>query len=152
MAHWIRTGVIAFAALGCGAPVFAMDPHDCASSVAELRRLAGDPLFAARWEETSMLDGKPLLVSITEREGRLFLAFFKTHEGVWAEGPVAICAASTELEARIAKSHIVMGPAAHWLLRQSLGNGATFSLRRLASGQLRIATPGWSGVFSPRHE
>jgi len=129
-----------------------MDHRDCATSIDELRRLAGDASFALKWDETSMTDDKPLVVTLSERDGALFLAFNKTHEGLWAEGRVDVCASSsanTDLEARIAKGRIRVGPAAHWLLRQSLGQGATFALRKLGSGQLRIATPGWSGVFSP---
>lgn len=128
---------------------FAAELRSCASTFDELRHLAGEPTFASRWEETSMTDGKPLVVSISEQDGSLFLGFIKTREGLWAEGPVAVCASNAELEARIARNRIHVGPAAHWLLRHSLGEGATFTLRRLATGQLRIATPGWSGIFSP---
>jgi hypothetical protein len=42
-----------------------------------------------------------------------------------------------------------VGPAANWLLRQSLAGGARFALALQPGGQLRIATPGWSGAFVP---
>ena len=126
----------------------AFEPPHCASSFDELRSLAADPAFPLRWKELSMADGKPLVVTITQRDGSLFLEFVKSQEGVWAQGPAAICATPDGLEARIARSHIRVGPAAHWLLRTSLGEGATFRLRRLATGQLQIGLPGWSGLFA----
>lgn len=100
-----------------------------------------------------MTDGKPLVVSIREQDGSLHMEFQKTREGLWAEGAAVICAASAGsagLEARL--SRLRAGPAAHWLLRHSMGQDPTFTLSRLATGQLRIATPGWHGVFSPRHD
>jgi len=127
----------------------ALELRHCAATFDELRSLAGDPAFPAKWEEVSMADGKPLVVSIKEHDGSLFLEFVKTHEGLWAEGPAAICAAAPGLEATIARNRIHIGPAAHWLLRHSLGAGARFRLGRLATGQLHIATPGWSGTFAP---
>jgi hypothetical protein len=127
----------------------AAQPRDCVSSVEGLAHLAGEP-FPLRWEETSMTDGKPLVVSIREKDGSLFMEILKTREGLWAEGSAVICPGPGRLEARI--SRVRLGPAAHWLLRQSLGQGATFTLSRLAQGQLRIATPGWQGAFSPRRD
>jgi hypothetical protein len=121
----------------------------CANTQHELRQVARDPGFALTWVETSMSDGKPLQVAISERDGALFLAFHKAQEGLWAEGVAVVCEAGDDLEARIAQDRIRLGPAAHWILRQSLGRGASFSLRRVAPGRLRIATPGWSGVFVP---
>ena len=97
-----------------------------------------------------MTDGKPLIVSILEREGSLFMEFLKTGEGLWAEGTAVICKGGVGLEARITR--VRLGPATHWLMRQSMGQGATFTLSRLATGQLRIATPGWQGSFTPRRD
>lgn len=99
-----------------------------------------------------MSDGKPLIVSIMEREGSITLEFFKTREGLWAEGDVVICRSDANLEARMKKGRIRLGPAAHWIVRQSVGQGGTFLLSRLATGQLRIATPGWHGAFSPMRD
>ncbi len=121
----------------------------CANTQHELRQLARDPGFSLTWVETSMTDGKPLQVAISECDGALFLAFHKAQEGLWAEGAATVCESGDDLEARIAQDRIRLGPAAHWILRQSLGRGASFSLRRVAPGRLRIATPGWSGVFVP---
>jgi hypothetical protein len=101
-----------------------------------------------RWEETSMTDGKPLVVSIMERDGVLFLEFWKTREGLWAEGGAVICRSGAGLEARIGR--LRMGPAAHWILRHSMGHANTFVLSRQATGQLQIATPGWKGDFLPK--
>ena len=43
----------------------------CAATLSELRVLLGDVSFPLVWEETSMDDGKPLVVSILEKEGSL---------------------------------------------------------------------------------
>lgn len=99
-----------------------------------------------------MSDGKPLIVSIVEREGSITLEFFKTREGLWAQGDVVICGSNANLEARMKKGRIRLGPAAHWIVRQSVGRGGTFVLSRLAADQLRIATPGWHGMFSPMRD
>lgn len=126
------------------------EPPQCTASLEGLHRLVGEASFPLRWEETSMTDGKPMVVSILERDGSLFIEFLKTREGLWAEGIAVICAGGAGLEARIGR--VRLGPAAHWLVRQSIGQGATFTLSRLATGQLRIATPGWRGDFSPRRD
>lgn len=124
----------------------------CAATIGELKALAGDASFPLRWQETSMSDGKPLVVAIAEREDMLFLEFIKTREGLWAEGQAKVCGSGARFEARLRRGGVRLGPAAHWILRQSLGQGATFVLSRLPGGQLSIATPGWSGLFEPLHE
>jgi hypothetical protein len=125
----------------------------CASTVGELRALLQVPGLALRWQETTMGDGKPLVVSLVEAEGRLHLAFVKTREGLWAEGPATVCADGGTLEAVVTARDIRLGPAAHWLLRQALlARGARFALVPLPGGDLRIGTGGWSGVFHPLAE
>lgn len=124
----------------------------CATTIGEFKDLAGDAAFPLRWQETSMSDGKPLVVAIGEREGTLFLEFTKTREGLWAEGRAKVCSSGTRLEARLRPGTMQLGPAAHWIVRQSMGQGATFVLSRLPGGHLRIATPGWSGLFVPLQE
>lgn len=99
-----------------------------------------------------MTDGKPLIVSIMERDGSIVLEFVKTGEGLWAQGTAVICKSNADLEARMKKGRVRVGPAAPWILRHSIGQGATFVLSRLATDQLRIAAPGWHGAFSPRHD
>lgn len=123
---------------------------ECAANIAELRTIADDPSFPLRWQETSMTDGKPLTVTITEKDGSIFLEFVKRQEGLWAEGTALICRSSAGLEARMTKGLVHLGPAAHWILRHSIGRGGTFVLSRLATGELRIARPGWHGVFLPK--
>ncbi|TWO71982.1 hypothetical protein FN976_08335 [Caenimonas sedimenti] len=136
------------AALGaCAVAALANPAHGCATSIAQLRALLGDAGFALHWREVSMRDGMPLVVRVSEEEGRLVLRFVKTAAGLWAEGPAEFCLAGEHLEARIARERIRVGPAAPWLLRQSLGGGARFVLARLPQGQLRIGATGWSGVF-----
>ncbi len=129
-----------------GLPGRAASLEACATTVEGLKLLAGDPSFPLRWEEISMSDGKPLVVSITERDGALFLEFMKTREGLWAEGAAVVCRGSAGLEARM--GHPRMGPAAHWILRSAAGEARSFTLARHASGHLRIATFGWQGTFS----
>lgn len=124
----------------------------CAATIGELKAIAGDASFPLRWQETSMSDGKPLVVVIAERDDALFLEFTKAREGLWAEGQAKVCGSGARLEARLRRGGLRLGPAAHWILRQSLGHGATFVLSRLPGGQLRIATPGWSGLFVPQHD
>lgn len=97
-----------------------------------------------------MDDGRPLVLSILEREGSLFLRFVKTEEGLWAEGVIAICAKGPALEARFTPERLRVGPAAHWAMRLVLANGADFTMTRPGGSQLRLATTGWSGTFVPR--
>lgn len=128
----------------------AREAQPCATTLGELKIMLGDPAFPLRWEETSMDDGKPLVVSILEKNGVLLLEFTKTREGLWAESAGIICKTSgADLETRFSGEQVRLGPAASWILRQALGNGGKFTLTKLGSEQLRIATNGWSGSFSP---
>ncbi|HSV36849.1 MAG TPA: hypothetical protein VLI46_14905 [Ramlibacter sp.] len=126
----------------------ALEPHQCAASLESLKVLAADASFPLRWEEASMSDGKPLIISILEKDGLLFLEFVKTREGLWAEGAATICRGSAGLEVRF--GHLRMGPAAHWILRLSEGRERIFGMSRQARGHLQLATPGWSGAFVPK--
>ena len=120
----------------------------CATTLAGLRTLLNEPQFALSWRETSMDDGKPLLVSIQEREGALSLEFVKAGEGLWAQSSGALCRTDKGLEIRFTAQQIRIGPAANWMLRLALGNGGKFTLTRPAPAQLHIATTGWSGLFA----
>ena len=128
----------------------ALAAPECAATLSEFRSLLGDATFALTWEETTMGDGKPLVVSILERDGALFLEFIKTREGLWAQSAGVICRAGTDLEIRFDAGQVHLGPAANWVLRLALENGGKFTLSRPATDQLRIATSGWSGTFSPK--
>lgn len=121
----------------------------CAATLSEFGLLLGEQSFPLKWEETTMDDGKPLVMSIVENNGSLFLEFTKTGEGLWAESPGVICTTGTDFEARFSGQQIRLGPAAGWILRYALRNGGKFTLTKLGSGQLRIATSSWSGIFSP---
>lgn len=136
--------VLLTASAGCNAA--------CASTLGELRALLQAPRFALRWQETTMGDGKPLVVSLAEGEGRLHLAFVKAREGLWAEGPALVCDDSGTPEAVLTARDIHLGPAAHWLVRQALSRGARFALVPLPGGELRIGTTGWSATFRPLAE
>ncbi len=131
---------------------FNCDAHElqiCAATISELRVMLGEQKFPLKWEETTMGDGKPLVVSIVENNGSLFLEFIKTREGLWAESPGVICKTGADLEAQFTGEQIHLGPAANWVLRYALRNGGKFTLTKLGSDQLRIATGGWKGIFSP---
>lgn len=122
----------------------------CAATISELRVMLADQAFPLIWEETSMDDGKPLVVSIREKNGNILLEFIKTREGLWAESAGVICKTGTDIETRFAGKDVRLGPAANWVLRYALGDGGKFTLTRMGPEQLKIATSGWSGVFSPR--
>jgi hypothetical protein len=122
----------------------------CVTSVQELRNVLGDQRATLQWEEISMNDGKPLVVSIFESKGALVLEFVKTKEGLWAEGTGAVCGSGATLEISFDKDQLRMGPASGWLLRSLLGQGGKFTLTRLGADQLRIASSGWSGTFVPK--
>jgi len=121
----------------------------CATTIKELERLLDEPALPQTWAETTMDDGRPLVLSIVENNGSLLLGFTKTGEGLWAESSGAICRSGSVFEARFSAKQIRIGPAAGWILRSSLKNGGKFTLTKLDSDQLRIATSGWSGEFSP---
>lgn len=128
----------------------AHESQKCAATISELRVMLGEQNFPLKWEETTMDDGKPLVVSIVETNGSLFLEFIKTREGLWAESAGVICKTGTTFETRFSGEQIRLGPAANWVLRYALRNGGKFTLTKLGADQLGIATSGWSGVFSPR--
>jgi len=144
-----RKYVFLFLALLLSLESEAHESQTCAATISELRVMLGDQTFPLKWQETTMDDGKPLVVSIFEKSGLLFLEFIKTGEGLWAESAGVICKTDTGLETRFTGEQIRLGPAANWFLRQALGNGGKFMLTRIGSGQLRIAASGWSGIFSP---
>jgi hypothetical protein len=121
----------------------------CAATVQELARMTGEPAFPLKWTETTMGDGKPLVVSISERQGMLALEFTKTREGLWAESTGVICPSGGDLEIVFSREQVRLGPAANWLMRQTLGHGGTFRISRPAADRLRIATVGWNGHFVP---
>ncbi len=112
--------------------------------------MMGDQRASLQWEEISMNDGKPLVVSIFESKGALVLEFVKTKEGLWAQGNGAVCGNGANLEISFDKDQLRMGPASGWLLRSLLAQGGKFTLTRLGADQLRIAASGWSGIFVPK--
>ena len=120
--------------------------HDCAETLTTLQRL--DASLHHTWHETSMADGKPLVLSIREDKGALRLEFVKTGEGLWAVGAARICQRGAALEAQLGA--FSLGPAAPWLLRHAMGRSPLFVLRRSANSELHVSTPGWSGSFAPR--
>jgi hypothetical protein len=126
----------------------AQDFSKCATSISELKILLDDQSFPLKWIETTMDDGKPLRVSILEKNGILNVEFIKTDVGTWAESSGAICKKKSEIEIIFTKDQIQFGSAANWVSRFALRNGGKFSMTKIGVNQLRLATTGWSGIFS----
>jgi hypothetical protein len=126
----------------------AQDLSQCATSIGELKILLDDQSFPLKWIETTMDDGKPLRVSILEKNGILNVEFIKTDVGTWAESFGTICKSGSDFEIKFTKNQIRFGPAANWILRYALRNGGKFSMTKIGANQLRLATTGWSGIFS----
>lgn len=124
-------------------------PAACASNVTQLRMLFDDPGFPLAWQETTMTDGRPLLVTLDERAGSLFISFVKTGAGLMAEGPARICRSGDTLEARFVREGLRLGAAASWMLQAALRTGAAVRMQRMGPFELRIGTAGWSGQFVP---
>ncbi len=110
--------------------------------------LADQPL-SLKWEETTMDDAKPLVVSISGNRGALSVAFIKTTKGLWADISGVICKTDKAMEIRFTADQIHFGPAASWILRYALSNGGKFTLTRVGDKQLQVQTTGWSGIFVP---
>lgn len=127
---------------------YAQSPEQCVATMAELKELLNEPAFPLKWEETTMDDGKPLIVSISEKSGALSVAFVKKSKGLWAEISGVICKTDKDLEIRFTAEQIRFGPAASWVLRYVLSGGGKFTLTRIGAKQLRVATTGWSGDFA----
>lgn len=129
-------------------PIAVFPGERCAGTFAEVGALLGRQGFARAWREVSMNDGKPLVLRIVGDGAALRLAFVKTDEGLWAEGPVHICVRGARVKAEVAGEQLKVGPAAGWAVRQMLAAGAIFELTPLReSGRLRISAGGWSGDF-----
>ena len=126
----------------------AQAPEKCVSTMVELKELLDDQAFSLKWEETTMDDGKPLIVSISEKGGVLSVAFVKRTKGLWADISGVICKTDKDLEIRFTAEQIRFGPAASWVLRYALSGGGKFTLTRMGAKQLRVATTGWSGDFA----
>lgn len=134
-----------FLSLGCRAQA----TPGCAATLNELKLLMEEPALPLVWDETSMDDGKPLRMSIMEKEGSLWLEFVKTREGLWAQSTGVICRSGHDFETRFGPEQIRLGPAANWILRLALSSGGKFTLTKLGADKLRIAGGGWLGTFSP---
>jgi hypothetical protein len=132
---------LALAALDCRAS------EGCAATLDGLRAILAQPDFPLRWRETSMTDGRPLVLSVLERNGALVLEFVKTGESLWADGDFVVCRQGGGLQARAGAHQMRLGPAASWLTRLALSRGGTFTLARTRSGGLAVATSGWDGLF-----
>lgn len=130
----------------------AQGAEKCASTIVQLKELFNDPAFPLKWEETTMDDGKPLVVSISERNAALSVEFIKATKGLWADISGVICQTDKDMEIRFTAEQIHFGPAASWVLRYALGNGGKFTLTQIGDKQLRVATTGWDGIFAPMNK
>lgn len=149
MTRWLFLVFLTFGTLGLPFDGRAAVAEKCVSTLAELKfLLSGQPL-ALHWQETTMDDAKPLMVSISENNGALSVAFVKTTKGLWADISGKICQTDKALEIRFSADQIRFGPAASWLLRYALGNGGKFTVTRQAGQRLQVQTTGWSGIFIP---
>ena len=72
MSPWHILSVLWLLAL---AGVDALAAPACVTSINELRNVLGDQRASLQWEEISMNDGKPLVVSIFVSKGALVLEF-----------------------------------------------------------------------------
>jgi len=144
-----RICLCSFLALGLPFNSHAQGPEKCASSIVQVKDLLNDQAFSLKWEETTMDDGKPLKVTIAEKNGVLSLEFIKTTKGLWADISGVICKTDKVIEIRFTAEQIRFGPAASWVLRFALSNGGKFTLTKIGEKQLQVATTGWSGIFSP---
>lgn len=138
-----------WAAVVCGAmalvPAPALAAEQCAETLEQLRNLGSGMHHS--WRETGMRDGKPLLLSLTETQGSLWLHLHKTGEGPWASGPARVC---RQQGGRVA-AHLTMaslGTAAPWLLRRMMGQSPVFILDHQGGDLLQVSTSGWTGVFT----
>jgi hypothetical protein len=122
----------------------------CAQTIDQVRVLLGDATFPLRWQETTMDDGKPLVMTLAEREGGLELSIGKHGQGIWAEGAASICTLEASLEARFTKGKSRIGAAAPWPLRYALRRDARLLLTRLGPARIQVSTFGWHGEFSPQ--
>ncbi len=120
----------------------------CAESIRDLRTLLSDPEFPLKWRETSMSDGKPLLLTIFEREGALIVSFEKTEEGLWAEGVSVVCRNGSEYEIRFVNDRVRFGSAASLMLQYSVLNGGPMRFSKVSTEKMHVGLTGWSGDFS----
>jgi hypothetical protein len=125
-----------------------LDAKTCVKNIHDINLAWGSPSFPLKWKETSMSDGKPLVVTILEKNDSIFLTFVKEKEGLWAESTGLICQVGNDLEIEFTGNQIRFGPAANWVLKLAIGNGGKFSLRRTGNEGLQIKTSGWEGLFS----
>lgn len=127
----------------------AQEAEQCATTIPQLKDLLDDQAFALKWEETTMDDGKPLVVTLFEKNGGLSVEFTKTTKGLWAHISGVVCKTNKSIEIRFTAEQIHFGPAASWVLRYVLGNGGKFTLTKTNGKQLQVTTAGWSGMFAP---
>jgi hypothetical protein len=150
MIHWFhRICLCSFLTVLLPFNSHAQVSEKCVSTMVELKALLNDQAFSLQWEETTMDDGKPLMVSISDKNGVLSVEFIKTTKGLWANISGEICKTDKDIEIRFTAEQIRFGPAASWILRYALSNGGKFTLTRIGDKQLRVATTGWSGIFAP---
>lgn len=121
----------------------------CALTHQDLNALLKVERFPENWVETTQNDGKPLMIRMQERDGRLYFIFDKTKEGVWAEGLIQICKNQNNFVIQISRADIKIGSAAPWPMKISMKRGAQFTLQMKEKDKMHVSTLGWSGDFVP---
>ena len=129
-------------------PATCLAGQPCARTLADLRSLLAEPAFPLKWRETGMNDGKPLLLTIFEREGALVVSFEKTEEGLWAEGVSIICRGENDYEIRFVNDRVRFGPAASLLVQYSVLNGGPVTFAKTGPEKMQVGMSGWSGDFA----
>ncbi len=120
----------------------------CAESIADLRTLLADPVFSLKWRETGMDDGKPLVLTILERDGVLVVSFEKTDEGLWVEGASVVCRDGDAYDIRFVAGKVRTGRAANLMVQYTVLNGGQFTLRKTGTEKLEIGAGAWTGTFA----
>lgn len=103
--------------------------------------------FSTRWTEVGASDGQPLLLTISQGDGSLFLQFVKSGQGTWVAGEASICGGGGSATATISADQVTVNNLP-WAVKLVMGDGASFNLRVTPDGrQLSISGGGWTGRF-----
>ena len=117
---------------------------ECADNLEELHEMMGEG-FKLDWRETTANDGKPMMLNITEKGGKLHLVFDKTNEGVWGSGEIKICKNGSSYS--IVASDMQPGKKTPFLLKGAMSGNKTFNLEIPSHNNIKVSGGGWKGTF-----
>jgi hypothetical protein len=122
---------------------------NCTNELPKALQLLGPNHKASTWIETTANDHKPLFIQLSEKDKKIYLYFFKTKEGVWAQGTAQVCEKNgkDKFIAKIAKTDILLGDKIPWPIKLGFKGGGEFTLTTKAHNVLGISTFGWGGDF-----